>query len=182
MAAIPVSAPETPSDPRGDAAFVLVRGLVAFVISFAAFIADAVLPNPQPPPVAVLAAANRAGPATVATWHDAARLTGDLALRTASSDLLSSSADPVSANHCLAPIAMDEHQPPDHGLRGPGAHDRTQKGMAAPYHLMEFERGTRSESAHSATMALHHDLRVDLAAMAAAQRRPPVGNPLTTVR
>lgn len=56
----------------------------------------------------------------------------------------------------------------------PGADGRRQKGAAVPYHLIELERGTRSESSHAAAQDLDRDLRVDLAVMAAAQYRRPV--------
>jgi hypothetical protein len=75
------------SDPSSRSSVALAGGLVAFLTGLSALVAAAVLPNPQSYPGAVLAAAaNRVGPAPVATRQCLAWVTGESALRSASRD------------------------------------------------------------------------------------------------
>ncbi len=174
MAAIPVLPVGTTFDPSHRSSVALVGGLVALLTGFAALIAGAVLPNPQSHPGAVLAAAAiRVAPAPVATWQDLAWVTGDSAPRSASTD-------PISAHHGPEPITVDDHQPPEHGdsmrlgADGQGRTEAASHWVGEIHSEIERARVTRAESPHAAAKPLDHDLRVELAAMAAVQHRRPV--------
>ena len=169
MAAIFAPPTATTSDPSTRSSVALVSGLVAFFIGFFALVAGAVLPNPRSHPGAVLAAAaNRVAPGPIAGRQDSAWVTGDAVLSSAS-----------SANGSSELIAMDDHLPSEHHPLRPSADGQKHAVSASRWegeiHAdIDRARRTGAGSADSATMSLSHDLRVELAAMAAEQHRWPV--------